>query len=242
MTAQPDSMERIVPHELDPDEATGSETLALHLDRYRFAAAHAVGPRLLDLACGVAYGSRLLADAHPESRVIAADLSTEALREARQSYQHASVHLLRGDGATWCRSGAFNTIVSLETIEHVAAPEALVAQFVSALAPGGHLIASVPVTPSVDANPHHRTDFSPSSFRGLGRAHGLDIVAELGQVQPFSPIAVLGRRERRSQGLRPQLLAYYAAHPSALLRRIGATLRYGFTNRYLTVAWRKPER
>ena len=38
--------------------------------------------------------------------------------------------------------------------------------------------------------------------------------------------------------LRPNLLGYYLTHPGAALRRAAATLRYGFSNRYLTVAWR----
>ena len=34
------------------------------------------------------------------------------------------------------------------------------------------------------------------------------------------------------------LASYYASHPGAALRRALATLRYGFTNRYVTIAWR----
>jgi len=42
------------------------------------------------------------------------------------------------------------------------------------------------------------------------------------------------------QELRPNLLRHYARHPAAALRRLAATLRFGFTNRYLTVAWQRP--
>ena len=42
-----------------------AETLEIHLERYRFAADHARPGRLLDLACGVGYGTRLMADRQP---------------------------------------------------------------------------------------------------------------------------------------------------------------------------------
>jgi hypothetical protein len=49
---------------------------------------------------------------------------------------------------------------------------------------------------------------------------------------------VLRRSEARMGDLRAGLPRYYASHPGALLRRLAATLRHGFANRYLTVAWR----
>ena len=63
----------------------------------------------------------------------------------------------------------------------------------------------------------------------------------LRQIQPVSLLSVLRRIETRMGDLRPNLPGYYARHPGALLRRIGATLRYGFSNRYLTVAAERPE-
>jgi hypothetical protein len=101
-------------------------------------------------------------------------------------------------------------------------------------------VASVPTTPSVDLNPHHRHDFTERSFRGLAAGHGLTEQGCLRQVQPVSVTSVLRRSEARMGDLRAGLPRYYASHPRALLRRIGATLRHGFSNRYLTVAWRSP--
>jgi hypothetical protein len=49
---------------------------------------------------------------------------------------------------------------------------------------------------------------------------------------------VLRRSETRMSDLRPNLLGWYARHPLALLRRVGATLRFGLTNRYVTLAAR----
>ena len=57
-----DSLERLVPDTLDPDDATGRATFELHLERYRFASGHLRPGRALDLACGVGYGTALLAE------------------------------------------------------------------------------------------------------------------------------------------------------------------------------------
>ncbi|MBK7594037.1 MAG: class I SAM-dependent methyltransferase [Gemmatimonadetes bacterium] len=234
-----DSLERIVPAQLASDDVTGRATLALHLERYAWAVQQVPHGLTLDLACGVGYGSVMLATRDADSFVVAADIAASALDEARRSYRHARVAHVRGDGAGWCRPGRFAAIVSLETVEHVDDPHGLLRDFARLLREDGVLVTSVPVTPSVDANPHHRTDFTEASLLALGRAVGLEPVAMLRQVQPYSPIAVVSRTERRTRDLRPSLLQYYLHHPTAAWRRLWATLRHGFTNHYLTVAWTK---
>jgi SAM-dependent methyltransferase len=232
-----DSLERIVPTALAGDDVTGRATLALHLERYAWAVQHVPHGLTLDLACGVGYGSVMLAARDDESFIIAADIATSALAEARRSYRHPRVAHVRGDGAGWARHERFAAIISLETVEHVDDPRGLLRDFARLLGEGGVLVTSVPVTPSVDANPHHRTDFTERSLLALGRSVGLEPVAMLRQVQRYSPIAVVSRSERRTRDLRPSLLRYYLRHPSAAWRRLWATFRYGFSNHYLTVAW-----
>src|ERR1043166_2827028 len=46
------SLERIVPDELRAGEATGEETLRLHMERYQFAKQHLIRGSLLDIARG----------------------------------------------------------------------------------------------------------------------------------------------------------------------------------------------
>ena len=57
----------------------------------------------------------------------------------------------------------------------------------------------------------------------------------------MSPLRVLARSEKRMADLRPSLPAYYATHPGALVRRLVSTLRFGFTNRYLTLVFERSE-
>ena len=245
-TVQPatDSLERLVPDTLDPDDATGRASFELHLERYRFAAQRLRPGRVLDIACGVGYGTSRLAEAGGgEVDCLGVDVSEQAVGYARSHYGGPGVAYRVGDAMTFEDAEGFDLIVSLETVEHVPDPTALLGGLARLLRPGGTLVASVPTTPTTDLNPHHLHDFSERSFRDLvaGCAPQLAEVAALPQVQPVSVLAVLRRSEARMGDLRRGLVGYYASHPGALLRRLGATLRFGFNNRHLTIAWTSPE-
>lgn len=234
-----DSLERIVPDQMD-EGVTGKETLELHLERYRFAAAHAVGKRFLDIACGVGYGTQFMIERGPAGMIgIGVDLEDEAIEYARQRYQDDRLEFQCADAMRFHDSQGFDTIISLETIEHVPDPAGLVAHLATLLKPGGVFIASAPVTPSTDANPHHLSDFTPGSFRALFAGKGLEEFDALLQIQPYSLIGVLGKTERRTKQLRSNRLQYYVRHPGVFIQRVYSTMRYGFTNRYLTLAFRK---
>ena len=62
---QVDSLERIVPGTLEAHGSTGLATLNLRLERYAFAARILRGGKILDMACGVGYGTRLLVNENP---------------------------------------------------------------------------------------------------------------------------------------------------------------------------------
>jgi SAM-dependent methyltransferase len=236
------SLERLKPDELRPGDATGHEALRIGLERYAFAARHARPGRMLDIACGAGYGTRALTDAASQTtHALGVDLSEAAIAYARARYANDRTGFVACDALDFTDPEGFDTIVSIETIEHLPEPSRFVDRIASLLRPGGILVASVPVTPSVDANPHHLHDFTERSFRRLFNRHGLVEVDRLEQDQPFGLHAVLTRSEARMQDMRRNLLAWYLGHPSSLLRRVGATLRHGFKNRYLTVAWRASE-
>jgi SAM-dependent methyltransferase len=234
-----ESLERLVPDELSSDDATGRDTLALHLARYELAARHARG-RVLDLACGVGYGTRLVADGGAGvTEAVGVDLAADAVAYATAHYGRDGVRYACSDAYSFADAAGFDTVISLETIEHVPDPQRLVDALVGHLRPGGVLVASVPTTPSVDANPHHLHDFTERSFAAMFARHPVERVDELRQVQGFSPFAAVSRSEKRMADLRPNLVRYYLQHPRAAVTRALATLRYGFTNRYLTVVMRR---
>jgi SAM-dependent methyltransferase len=241
MSIDTSSLERLVPDEVARGDATGDETLRLHLERYGFAARHARPGRFLDLACGVGYGTRLVADANDTiESALGVDLSESAVRYATDRYARAGIEYRHGDGVRFADPAGFDTIVSLETIEHVPDPQALVGNLVSLLRPGAVLVASVPTTPSADVNPHHLHDFTEASFRAMFTRHGLRELEAFQQVQPYKVFRILRKQEQRAEDLRPNLVGWYLSHPMAALTRVLATLRWGFTNRYITIVWRAP--
>lgn len=240
MALDSESLERIIPAQLEHEDATGKPTLELHLARYRFALEHLQPGRVLDIACGVGYGTRLLSSAAAIQAAIGVDISEDAIEYARSHYGHTGIEFVTADALAFTDASGFENIVSLETIEHVPDPAALLAHLTSLLKPKGILIGSVPITPSVDANQHHRTDFTAASFRKMAKILGLAELDSLCQDQGFDPIALLTGKEERSGGLRRNIAGYYLANPDRLWARVCSTLRYGFRNRYLTVAWRKP--
>jgi SAM-dependent methyltransferase len=235
-----DSLERLVPEFLDVTDATGRETYQLHIERYEFAAKQARSGRLLDIACGVGYGSRLIADERSDiSEVYGADVSIDAISYAQKHYAGNRVQFGIHDAMNFSSDALFDTIVSLETIEHLPQPMLFMQRITQSLHPGGLFIGSVPTTPSVDANPHHLHDFSERSFRDMGRRCGLQEVACCSQVQPFNPFQIVSGRETRLSDMRQNLLGYYMRNPYAAIKRAWSTVADGFNNKYLTVAWKK---
>ncbi len=242
MSAEADTLERIVPGLLEEGDEAARDVLRVHVERYEFAALHANPGRLLDIACGVGYGTRMLADRNPAlESALGVDLSRDAIERASSEYACERVSYRQADAMHFADVDGFDTIVSLETIEHVDDPVGLIARLVGLLRPGGRLIASVPTTPSVDVNPYHQTDFTEGSFRRILAAHEGAEVDALRQSQTIPLRTILGldgaEGGERLSRLRPNLPAYYARHPGALAGRIWTTLRYGFTNHYLTVVW-----
>ena len=233
------SLERILPDELSANEATGSETLRLHLERYQFAKENLVAGTLLDLACGVGYGTALLSEDPRITHAVGVDISAAAVEYANRRYSREGVSYICSEALKYLPAEQFDNIVSLETIEHVDEPKALFAHLVSLLAPRGRFMASVPITPSVNANPHHGSNFSMNRFMRMGGSSSLKYVTQLCQVQRFNPVAVALKTEARTANLRRDLPFFYLRHPSHLVLRVWSTLRHGFVNKYITVVWEK---
>lgn len=233
------SLERIVPDQLSSAESTGVETLQLHIERYRFAAQNLLPGTVLDIACGVGYGTGILAEKDYVKEAIGVDISHASIDYARERYPGKHISFLCSDALEFKPDHQYDNIVSLETIEHVQDPFRLFDNLVSMLKSGGRLIGSVPITPSVDANPHHRTNFSERKFLEMGKRSGLESLTSMSQIQRYSPFKVAMRTEKRSADLRHGLPGFYLRNPSHFFLRLSSLVRDGFVNKYLTVVWQK---
>ncbi len=233
------TMERIVPDHVSAEEATGAETLKIHLDRYEFAAQHIKPGLVLDCACGVGYGSYFMMEQVPEKfdKLVGVDLSTEAIEYASERYKHPKIEFINCNATKFKYPQKFDTIVSLETIEHIPNPRLVTAHLKSLLKPGGTFIASVPTTPSVDANPHHVTDFTEKTFRQMFINMGMTEIDCFKQIQPYSFFKIATRQETRAKKLRRNLPLYYLQNPMMAVKRVQTTLVNGFNNHYITIVW-----
>ena len=102
MTLDTTSLERLVPDAIDASDTLNRESLELHVARYRFAAQHAIGPRVLDIASGAGYGTRILADETRDAReVVGVDVDADAVRYAQSRYASEQMRYVCGDAMSF---------------------------------------------------------------------------------------------------------------------------------------------
>ncbi|QNK02741.1 methyltransferase domain-containing protein [Dyella telluris] len=159
----------IAPFERVPDAALGrynleilEEERLLHTDmlretgrrsdahcvRYRYAAEYIrPGDRVLDVACGLGYGSRMLFEATLAASVHGVDLSDFGINYANAHYGLADkVRFSVGDAEVLggIADASIDFIAAFETIEHVPHPERYLAELKRVLAPGGRVMLCAP--------------------------------------------------------------------------------------------------
>ena len=197
-----------VPERIDPlREPIG--VVSHHLVKYAFARDNLKRGWILDIACGVGYGSAFLADSM--GRVIGVDVSNEAVELARSRYTSDNCRFIQGDAQKLpIRAGAFDAVVCFEGIEHFAQPEEHLVEVGRVLRAGGVYLVSTP-HPGAHThgaeNPFHLHEFDVTTFRAM-----LDrffrSVELLGQVRKRTNAHVIAQRAdvlglRRSRWLRP---------------------------------------
>jgi 2-polyprenyl-3-methyl-5-hydroxy-6-metoxy-1,4-benzoquinol methylase len=164
-----------------------------HVNRYRFAKQHVTG-RVLDAACGCGYGSKILLENAVEA--VGVDDSIEAIEWAREFFRGPQFINGKIEEAPW--TGKFETIVSLETLEHIKNPEEALKAFRRSCI--GTLIASVPnenLYPfkaevfANDDSPHFR-HYRPEEFQDLLEWSGFKVVGRFCQVSKQEPEVVKG--------------------------------------------------
>jgi ubiquinone/menaquinone biosynthesis C-methylase UbiE len=176
-------------------------------------------PWVLDVATGTGRLPLVLFRNHFRGQVVALDLSLGMLRQARSRLRTAGdqVSLIWQDASHLpFDDETFDAVVSLESLEFMTRPRAVLAEMVRVLAPGGVLMVTNRV--GAEARLLPRRAMSRPAFRQALVDHGLDPVeVQIWQVNYDLALA-------RKPGV-PQARARGHAGPAALIRCPGCGAR-----------------
>ncbi len=136
--------------------------------RYKVVARHCRGKDLLDVPCGMVWGTSLLKGCRS---IVGIDIASEAIAEARSRYGHRAEFRTGDMGALDIPDSSIDVVSCLEGIEHV--PPATDASFVRecyrVLRAGGLVILSSPHCNDAphSGNPYHIKEYRPEEMRAL---------------------------------------------------------------------------
>jgi cyclopropane fatty-acyl-phospholipid synthase-like methyltransferase len=173
---------------IQPDTAEWAAFYGNHIQRYMFAA-EKLKPlgrcRVLDVACGVGYGSRFIAN-ECRCEVVGVDRDPNALKLATSRFSHPDVSFIADDCHTLEKCGCeeqFDAIVCFETIEHLTEPGRFLRRCAQLLRPSGTLIISTPNQTVIGHSDweYHVTEYTASQFVALLKESGFNNQALLGQ-------------------------------------------------------------
>jgi SAM-dependent methyltransferase len=141
-----------------------------HRHRYAFAQPACAGKRVLDLCCGVGYGSEMIAAV--AEAVTGVDRDAAAIDTAQATVgARTSAQFVAADALDYLRRlepADVDVIVCFEGLEHLPDVGKVAEQLVRLVAGGAGLIASVPNSATFEEeNEFHLTDFDLPSARAL---------------------------------------------------------------------------
>ncbi|MEI2737654.1 MAG: class I SAM-dependent methyltransferase [Chitinophagaceae bacterium] len=148
-----------------------TETSIEHLHRYAIAMEFAAGKKVLDIACGEGYGSKLLSKI--ADHVTGVDINADIINDAKEKYQSKNLQFLTGTVEDIpAADGQFDIVVSFETIEHTTGHEKMISEIKRVLKPEGLLIISTPDKKNYSdktgyKNPFHTKELYIEEFSGL---------------------------------------------------------------------------
>ncbi len=183
--------ERFIPH-----AGMGEKIEMEHMHRYHAVAKSLNGKKVLDAACGVGYGSCILAEY--ADQVIGIDISKEAISYAKEQadrekviFREMSIEKLDFP------DHSFDAVISFETIEHVSETlqHAFLAEVRRVLKRDGVFIISTPdldvamrISDGTYKNPFHVKEYGCKEFVSLLKGYFPSVETHMQKIMPCSCI------------------------------------------------------
>lgn len=168
-----------------------------HLERYKFTTSFVKGKTVLDIACGVGYGTNLLAQAGA-LRADGVDISPDLISYAKSTFQEVeNVSFCTGNICHYQAPSQYDVITCFETIEHVEDYLGALANLHTLLKRDGLLCISSPnrliTSPRADSltdkpsNKFHVQEFTVEELGHALRNSGFSV----------DPAEIFGQRQQR---------------------------------------------
>jgi SAM-dependent methyltransferase len=141
-----------------------------HLHRYAFSREVCRGKKVLDIASGEGYGSKLIAEF--ADHVWGVDISSETVIHAKEKYVSPNLQFIEGSATSIpLEDSSVDVVISFETIEHIINQKLFLSEVKRVLKSDGIFIASSPdkaiYSERDPGNPYHVNELTTDQFRGL---------------------------------------------------------------------------
>jgi 2-polyprenyl-3-methyl-5-hydroxy-6-metoxy-1,4-benzoquinol methylase len=159
----------------------------LHKKRY-ILASKVINGKVLDIGCGFGFGTQLMANKRPDCHFYGIDVDQKAIDYACKNQIDRNLEFRIMDATNLdFGSGYFDSVVSIENIEHVSDSEKYLSEVSRVLKKGGTLFLTTPnddrfehrvyrfFGKKIRYNPYHAHEFSYSEIRHLLKKHGFSI-------------------------------------------------------------------
>jgi SAM-dependent methyltransferase len=149
-----------------------AEALSMARARYQWAAAHAAGTDVLEIACGAGQGLGLLRAS--ARRVLAGDVTTSLVRQAHRAYAGGIPLAVFDAHRLPFRNQSFDTVILFEALYYLRDVDRFLAECARVLRPGGAMLLCTvnPEWPEHHPSPHAIRYWNRDTLHELLSARG----------------------------------------------------------------------
>ncbi|MFT5336087.1 MAG: ubiquinone/menaquinone biosynthesis C-methylase UbiE [Luteibaculaceae bacterium] len=179
-------IERLVPGTME-----WNAFYANHIFRYKWAESFMGEATIsvLDVACGVGYGTHYLANKFPKSQFTGVDISGEALEMAKKQFSAPNIQFFLDNAEELSllpTNQRFDFIISFETFEHLKNPTKFLESIRKRLNPGGKVLISSPNADrlsdyATEEWEYHEKEYTLSEAREIFQTNGFLVKQAFGQ-------------------------------------------------------------